>query len=91
MKKIFKYTLPIIDKQEITLYAGSTILSVENQYETIVLYALVNDCVRGIEGYTILIHGTGHNANDIEGCNFVGTVKLQGGALMLHVFARRDF
>ena len=88
MKRVLKYTLQPVDKQELVLYAGSKILSVENQHENIVLYALVEDCVRGIETHTIIIHGTGHNANDTDGCDFVGTVKLHNGSLMFHVFAR---
>jgi hypothetical protein len=38
--------------------------------------------------YSIIIHGTGHPADDVDGYNFLGTVKLQGGLLMFHVFIK---
>jgi hypothetical protein len=89
MKRILKYPLKIVDQQELVLYADSKILSVENQNESIVLYALVEDCVRGIETHTVIIHGTGHDANDTVDCDFIGTVNMHSGRLMFHVFARR--
>ena len=52
MKRVLKHELKIVDKQVLTLYADSKILSVENQHEGIVLYALEEDCVRGIENHT---------------------------------------
>ena len=88
MKRIYKYPLDNVDHQELRLPANSKILSVETQDERIVLYALVDDTVTHQNTHLIIIHGTGHNADDTTDCNFIGTVKLYSGAIMLHVFAR---
>lgn len=89
MKIVLKHPLQIVDSQDLVLYADSKILSVMNQNEGIVLYALEEDCVRGIDRYKVIIHGTGHTANDTDGCDFIGTVSLHGGALMFHVFVKK--
>ena len=87
MKKIFKYILEITDEQELILPMDSKILSVKEQYGDIVVYALVNTSIKGIEGYSFIIHGTGHNTiENIDNYIFLGTVKLKEGALMFHVF-----
>ena len=85
MKAVFKYALKVADEQKLTLPANAEILSVANQNENIVLYALVDTSVRGLQNHTIYIHGTGHV---VSGGNiaFIGTVVLHGGRLMFHVF-----
>lgn len=87
MKRIFKYTLDIVDYQELTLSENSKILSVANQRDNIVLYALTNELTTCT--YAIIMHGTGHPADDVIGAQFIGTVSLYNGSLMFHVFARR--
>lgn len=87
MKRILKYTLDIVDYQELTLSENSKILSVANQRDNIVLYALTDELTTCT--YSIIMHGTGHPADDVIGAQFIGTVSLYNGALMFHVFARR--
>lgn len=87
MKRILKYTLNIVDYQEITLSENNKILSVANQRDTIVLYALTDELTTCT--YSIIMHGTGHPADDVIGAQFIGTVSLYNGSLMFHVFARR--
>ena len=87
MKRILKYTLDIVDHQELTLSNNSKILSVENQRDNIVLYAITDEASPC--HYSIIIHGTGHPADDVIGAQFIGTVSLYNGSLMFHVFARR--
>ena len=87
MKRILKYTLNIVDYQELTLSENSKILSVANQRDNIVLYALTDELTTCT--YSIIMHGTGHPANDVIGAQFIGTVSLYNGSLMFHVFARR--
>jgi hypothetical protein len=88
MKSIYKFTLLIADQQTLTLPKGSRILSVTEQRGNIVLYSLVDTNAESTEDVLIIIHGTGHPANDIDDCTFLGTVKLRGGGLMFHVFMR---
>ena len=87
MKRILKYTLDIVDHQELTLSDTSKILSVENQGDNIVLYAITDELTTCT--YSIIMHGTGRPADDVIGAQFIGTVKLYDGSLMFHVFARR--
>ena len=86
MKKIYKYDLSMEDRQIISLPLNSKILSVKDQYDGIVLYALVDTEREEQEKHSIIIHGTGHSADDLEGYKFLGTVKLMNGQLMFHVF-----
>lgn len=87
MKRILKYTLDIVDYQELTLSENSKILSVANQRDNIVLYALTDELSTCT--YAIIMHGTGHPADDVIGAQFIGTVSLYNGSLVFHVFARR--
>ena len=50
------------------------------------LYALVDTKETKTKDVTIIIHGTGHNADDVDAAHFLGTVKLMNGQLMFHVF-----
>jgi hypothetical protein len=90
MKVIYKYPLEIKDDQYIKLPKGSRLLSACEQYENIVIYALVDDNAEDMEDYNFVIHGTGHYADDVfyNDYQFLGTVKLRGGALIFHVFGR---
>lgn len=86
MKVIYKYILKVQDIQDLFLPIESKILSVEEQNNEIVLYALVDSGAESIERYSIIIHGTGHPADDIVDYNFLGTVKLFNGIGVFHVF-----
>ena len=86
MKNILKYALKVEDKQYLQLPLNSRLLSVEEQRENIVLYALVDDEEQTLEKYLIIMHGTGHRADDVSGYNFLGTVQLKNGALVFHIF-----
>lgn len=84
MQTVCKYSLALTDEQEVELPFGTRILSVEEQYDGIVLYALVNTQQTKKIPYRIYIHGTGHNVTTVG--DFIGTVKMAGGRLMFHVF-----
>lgn len=96
--KIFKYPLGITDNQTIKLPRGAHILSVMNQHDNIVLYALVNDDEKKNVSVSIKIVGTGHSVNFPicspmfvnDAYKFLGTVSLYGGELMFHVFYKED-
>jgi len=88
--KIYKYVLDNVKGQTIKLPQGSQVLSVMNQYDKIVLYALVPDNKKYTENVSIKIVGTGHdidfNIDPTCGYKFLGTVSLYDGELMFHVF-----
>jgi hypothetical protein len=84
MKKIFKY---LIDGKDISLPAGSKILSVTTQQDNIVLYALVDPDIKDKMVYSFLVIGTGHEIKkDLNDYTFSGTVSLLGGELMFHIW-----
>lgn len=87
MKKIFKYNIsPATCTNTILLPEGAQVLSVEEQYGEIVLYALV-DPGAPTNLVPFRLFGTGHSiAEDISEHTFVGTVKLMSGTLMFHIF-----
>lgn len=64
--------------------AGSMVLSVGNQGGTIQVWALVDPKAPEITRVFRVI-GTGHEYADVPG-EFVGTVLLAGGGLVLHIF-----
>jgi hypothetical protein len=70
MKSIFKYKLEVKDTQSVVLPANYRILSVANQNGDIVIYALIDPDEAKSEAVTILMRGTGHNADNCEAENF---------------------
>jgi len=90
-RRIFKYSLEVTDEQKISVPAGAVVLSVAEQKNNIVLYALVptdNDptITKIID---VRIVGTGHVLQfDPRDYKFIGTVNLHNGPLMFHVFYR---
>ena len=87
MKTVYKYPLQHTDEQILEVPVGSQILSVANQSDTIVLYALVDTEVKQMQNISIYIHGTGHVVYG-EDIVFVGTVPFFRGNLMFHVFGK---
>lgn len=87
MKKIFKYVLGIYDNQTIEI-ASDRILSVEEQNEKIVVYAVVDTEKQPVK-YEFGINGTGNPITfEIDQYTFLGTVKMYAGSLIFHVFYR---
>lgn len=89
MKRIYKYTLRATDSQIIEI-PSDNILSVENQSENIVVYALVDINNPITNKYEFRVYGTGHDIKDsIDDFKFLGTVKMHSGMLMFHCFYRK--
>jgi len=84
--RIYKYPLEIVDHQFLVLPEGAEILSVAEQNDYIVLYALVDEKETELDEIPIKIIGTGNPVENIEGYEFIGTVKIYGGKLVFHVF-----
>jgi hypothetical protein len=93
MKRIYKFALSQQEHRRYLFSAGVKMLSVKAQYGDIVLYALVDEVDNAGtfvgEHYDFYIKGTGHMADNILDCNFLGTVKLMDGREMWHVFYRK--
>ncbi|WP_434006830.1 DUF7352 domain-containing protein [Paenibacillus konkukensis] len=64
---------------------GSQILSVKEQRNEVVLYALVNPDEEIRETYNILVYGTVHDIEvNISDYEFLDSVLLQSGSLVFH-------
>jgi hypothetical protein len=88
MKKIFKY---VLDGDPLTLPAGSKIISVSNQRDNIVLYAIVDTEINDKMIYSIFITKTDQEiGRDLTDYTFLGTVPLLGGAFMFHIFYKLE-
>lgn len=86
MSVIWRYSLRLVNEQEIDLPGHVSPLSVQIQNDEIVLWAIVNP---GSQKYhrKVFIVGTGHALPDVvlhPYTKYVGTV--QQGALVWHVF-----
>jgi hypothetical protein len=92
MLTIHKYVLKNEDLQKVIMPKNSSILSVQNQFEEICLWASV-DTEEEKEERTILIVGTGNPIivlkSKKETAYFIGTVQLRQGNLVFHVFEYR--
>ncbi|EAE9168064.1 hypothetical protein BU180_02465 [Listeria monocytogenes] len=86
--KIYKYPLKMKAAQVITLPASSWVLSIKNQHEVPVLYAVVDtDCE--IEGYlTVECFGTGQLLHGEVVTEITETLLFQNGNLVLHFFVQ---
>jgi len=88
MGNIYKYELEIKDNQSLYLPFGARILSVCEQYNRIVLYAIIDKDEDKKQKYDIKIFGTGHEIplGLCKDYKFLGTVKLYDGKYMFHIF-----
>ena len=89
---IYKYKLKATDMQVLDLPEGAEVLSVREQRGDMMVYAFVDDDnFENTEPFTFIVRGTGHDAGNFKRQNytFLGTVKLEKGALMFHVFYRK--
>ena len=86
--KIFKYPLPLPGEVNyIMMPRGAKVLSVAEQRDVACVWALV-DPTQPLEPRTFVTCGTGHMVPANLG-EFLGTVLLREGLLVLHIFESR--
>lgn len=83
-KTIYKYPLEVADVQDVMLPDGAQILSVAMQGQTLCLWAMVDTDLQ-LKRRRIVVYGTGHPFGDANQV-FIGTVLMDGGSLVWHVF-----
>jgi hypothetical protein len=82
-RKVWEYPLTMIDDTVLDLPQDAEVLTVQWQHEHPCLWVLV-DPTAPTERRVFRIVGTGHPiSGDVR---YVGTVQLDGGALIFHVF-----
>ena len=91
MKTVWKYTLPIIGGIHIQMPLHSEILSVKNQKENLVMYALIDPEISNVVGMRkFRIVGTGHHISFENHPCYIGSVLFQSGNFVAHVFEELD-
>ena len=87
MKTIYKYTLEPIGGLTIQMPIGAKILTVQGQNDRICIWAEVNSD-SPTEEVIFEVFGTGHDIRtDMwRGREYIGTVQLCDGTLVLHVY-----
>lgn len=86
MKRIFKYELPVMETQLLSLPKKSQVLSVGNQRENLVLWAAVDLRTKETERHIILIGTTGNSLPNLDNADFLVTVLFDNGNFVTHVF-----
>ena len=90
METIYKYQIPfgILKENEIEIQGLIKVLSIVDQYEKPVLYALVDTEDKKVSKIRVIILGTGHDARIImnEEWKFISTLKYNDDNLMFHFF-----
>lgn len=87
MKAIWKYPLVIDDRQIVHVPRGAELLTVQSQGGTPCLWAKVDTEAEPVS-VEIVMHGTGHPADDTDGLKYLGTFQIAGLAFVGHCFAR---
>jgi len=83
---IWKYELDIVGHQTLMIPAGGIVLSVQIQKGVACIWVLVNPEKEKVER-KFAIFGTGHPITTVNsGRNFIGTIQIDGGNLVFHVF-----
>lgn len=84
---IWKYSLDAEDIQTLMMPEGAQILTAQMQGNALCLWAMVNP-EKAKEKREIEVFGTGHPGSDAVPRRYIGTVQMQGGALVWHIFER---
>ena len=86
MKKIYKFPVEIATQQEIKISGLVKVLSVAVQYNSPVLYAIIDDEIKREMVVELNCTGTGHEAEHIEGLDYLGTLLLNEDTFVYHCF-----
>lgn len=88
--RVFKYEIPIADQPLVRLPLGAQILSVGQQSDQLFLWAMVDPAEMRTKHHAFRVAGTGHEIADVDELKFLGTVQIDGGCTVLHVFEREE-
>jgi hypothetical protein len=84
--KVYKYQVSANDYFELELPIGAQVLTVDVQYATVCLWAIVDPNAK-TETRRFRVAGTGHDIVEPPSkLDYIGTFQLHGGMLVFHVF-----
>lgn len=91
MKSIYKYDLPVTDKNTLQLPVGAEVLSLIEQNNKLVLYCLIPIYETEMEFYEVLMFGTGDKiTTDLSDYTFIGTVGIHLNSVIVHAFYKKS-
>lgn len=88
--RVFKYKIPIEDQPLVRLPLGAQILSVGQQNDQLLLWAMVDPAEMRTKRHTFRVAGTGPEIAEVNELKFLGTVHIDDGCTVLHVFEREE-
>jgi len=86
MKIIHKYQL-LNETHSINVPEGAEILSVQTQNNVPCIWMLINPKETKFDIRTFSMYGTGNTFNQ-DGKKYIGTVQLDGGSSVMHIFEK---
>ena len=86
MKTIYKYPIEVTDEQTLTLPVNAQILTVQTQWDSPCLWAMIDPEEKQTEQVAIRVYGTGQPVSDSENLTYIGTVQMLSGQLVFHIF-----
>lgn len=90
LEQVWKFPLELRDHAEVSMPEGAKVLMIGEQNGVVWIWALV-DPTKPYEGRTFRVAGTGHELGRIpDDAEHLGSVILQDGLLVFHVFGRRS-
>lgn len=84
-KRVYKYKLGAVGITALVMPYGTQVLSVHSQDNEVMLWALLDDAGFAPEKRCFYAATTGQEMPD-DGRKFIGTVLLEGGAFVTHIF-----
>ena len=84
---IYKYQIQITDVQMVKLPINAAILTAQMQGDQLCLWAKIEETNTDTEDRMIEVFGTGHPMTS-HLRRYIGTVQMDGGSLIWHVFER---
>lgn len=86
MNTIHKYALHLRNQTDIMMPENAVVLCTQVQYGIPCVWAMVNPESHLVQR-SFVMYGTGHEIREPLG-EFIGTIQMDEGALILHVFER---
>lgn len=87
---VYKYKIPFVPNPKIKLPRHSKFLTVENQENNIVAYFAVDPLEKDEATVQFYIVATGEELPSEKGFQYIKTISLHNGRVMLHVFLERE-
>ncbi len=88
--RVFKYEIPLADEPLVRLPIGARILSVGQQNDRLLLWAMVDPVEMRTRRHIFRVAGTGHEIADVSELKFLSSIQIEDGCTVLHIFEREE-